>query len=862
MELASLFVRIGADMRDLQNSLTQAERQVVQFGRRMERIGGTLTRALTLPLAAFGAHSLKVAADFEGSMNRVQALSGATGDALEAMEAQAKELGATTQYTASQAADAMGFLAMAGFEAEQIMGAMPSTLQLAAAAQMDLSRAADITSNILTGFGLEVDELARANDVLVTTFTSSNTSLEQLGEAMKYVGPVAQSAGVAFEEVAAAVGLLGNAGIQGSMAGTSLRGALSRLVKPTGAVASELDRLGVQTLDAEGRLLSLTEIIEQLEPHAEDTGAMMTIFGQRAGPAMAALASQGSAALRELREELEQSGGTAQRIADTQMRGLRGAVLELRSAFEGLQLELTKSGGALDALTGMVRKLADVLRGLNEVDAETAKWVISIGVTVAAIGPLLLILGKLTAGVVGLATALSVSLLPLIAVGGPVLIGLGALSAAFVKAKLDAAAAAEGVKRAADQMRESIGEMTGSQAADRFREVDEQLRRVRELEQRQRELRAELSSIPIGSQERGAAVRELNQIADALRTMPSGDDLREEWRQLVRQMSDARSTAVQIGNAVEDEVVESFDNAADSVDTLIDKMRELDQIIRYTPREISIRDPEIASERDRRPEPAGALSLTPVEAHGERPGREIRDRGVGMQFLDGLQDQVMGLITSFGPLAAAAAALKPVFDGLIDALSPVLSTLAEPLRIIGQLIATQITPLLKLLAPPLRLLATVSSYVVESLGVLVRSIGKAVNALPFVSARGVIAAGQDMIDSARRQRDALNNTGEDVDDFGDAVREATDALTNVPRVLSLEWLRWRASGAGGGVTAPGGGGLTPRNPIDTAPRHPVEGYPQFEVRVHLDGREITSSVESHVVRNQWRGGTSRLATSF
>ncbi len=175
--------------------------------------GGILT-GLGASIVLLGGAALRTGAEFDSGMRKVAAVSGAAGSEIKALRDIAKELGSTTQFSATQAADAMGFLAQAGFSANEVMGAIPSTLQLASAAQLDLASAADITSNILAGFGLEVSELGRANDVLVKTFTSANTDLVQLGQAMKFVGPVAKAAGVSFEETAAAVGLLGNAGIQ------------------------------------------------------------------------------------------------------------------------------------------------------------------------------------------------------------------------------------------------------------------------------------------------------------------------------------------------------------------------------------------------------------------------------------------------------------------------------------------------------------------------------------------------------------------------------------------------------------------------------------------------------------------------
>ncbi|KKL79336.1 hypothetical protein LCGC14_2015830, partial [marine sediment metagenome] len=311
------------------------------------RAAGGVFTALGASIALIGIKALKVGADFDSGMRKVIAVSGAAGDEIKGLRDIAKELGSTTQFSATQAADAMGFLAQAGFEANEIMGAIPSTLQLAAAAQLDLGSAADITSNILAGFGLKVEELGRANDVLVKTFTSANTDLVQLGQAMKFVGPVAKAAGVSFEETAAAVGLLGNAGLQASLAGTSLRGSIVRMLNPAKNAQKAMARLGLSAKDADGNFVGFKGIVEQLEKSTikqtdsvEFAALAMEIFGQRAGPGMLALVSQGSKALKELTTELENSGGTAARIAKVQMEGLKGAFLEFKSALEGVTIAI------------------------------------------------------------------------------------------------------------------------------------------------------------------------------------------------------------------------------------------------------------------------------------------------------------------------------------------------------------------------------------------------------------------------------------------------------------------------------------------------------------------------------------------
>ena len=412
--------------------LNGLQRDFRRIGRQLQGIGRSLTIGLTTPIAAFGALTLKSAGHFEAAMNKVGAVSGATVGELNDLRNAAKDMGATTQFSASQSADALSFLAMAGFSARQSIAALPGTLQLAASAQMGLADAADIVSNVLSGYGMEVSELARVNDVLVKTFTSANTDLRQLGEAMKYAGPIASAAGVSFEEAAAAIGLMGNAGIQSSMAGTSLRGAIGRILQPTAAAAAAMRNLGLSFTDSEGRLISFDQIISQLAPHADDAGLFMKLFGQRAGPAMAALVSQGANSLVRLRGELENAGGTAERIASAQMKGLNGAMKRLASAFEAVQIAISNSG-LLDFATQMADRLAAILTQLSTVNPGLLRLgTIAAGLAIA-IGPLVLAAGFLAASFAAIApivVSLTVPIASLATVAGVVVKAWGPLTQA------------------------------------------------------------------------------------------------------------------------------------------------------------------------------------------------------------------------------------------------------------------------------------------------------------------------------------------------------------------------------------------------------------------------------------------------
>jgi TP901 family phage tail tape measure protein len=411
--VGSAFVDIRADTTrfesdlksSLDNSVKTASGQVKKFGsatneslmvvsKRMSDVGKDLSKKVTLPLVALGTGALITAGNFEAGMNKVRAITGGTEADIKQLSDQAKELGSSTKFSATEAANAMSFLGMAGFDTNQILGAMPGTLQLAAAANMGLAEAADITSNVLSGFGIEVDQLGSVNDALVKTLTRTNTDLSQLGQAFKFVGPVAKGAGIEFNEVAAAIGLLGNAGIQAGMAGTSLRGAITALLNPSKQVSGIMQSLGLNVKDANGELLPLNEIIEQLEVSGASTGEMMQIFGQRAGPAMMALVEQGSEALRGLTEELDNSGGTAENIANIQMEGLNGAMTELKSAVEGFMIALGESG-LLKAMTGFTKFLSTTVRALGNMNPVFLTTVTIVGAFAAALGPLLIVSGSL-----------------------------------------------------------------------------------------------------------------------------------------------------------------------------------------------------------------------------------------------------------------------------------------------------------------------------------------------------------------------------------------------------------------------------------------------------------------------------------
>jgi TP901 family phage tail tape measure protein len=301
--------------------------------------GRQLVGAVGIGAAMFTA-PIMAAANFEQAMAKVGAISRASDADLKQMTATARELGAKTNWSASQAAEGMQYLSMAGFSAQDSIKSMPGMLSLASAGGIELGAAADIASNILSGFNLEAAEMGRLGDVLTNTFTSSNTDLNMLGETMKYVAPVAAATGVSLEQAAAMAGKLGDAGIQASQAGTSMRAIINRLAAPTGKSAQVLEQLGIKTLDANGNLRDLPEILKDLDKAMAGFGSgaraemTSTIFGLEAASAATVLLNQaGKDNLQNYADKLKETGSAA-RVAKEQNDTFFGATKRLGSALE------------------------------------------------------------------------------------------------------------------------------------------------------------------------------------------------------------------------------------------------------------------------------------------------------------------------------------------------------------------------------------------------------------------------------------------------------------------------------------------------------------------------------------------------
>lgn len=339
------------------------------LGQRMGKLAlamGPVALASGVMLGAFGS-CVSTAAGFEDQIAKVGAVSRATGPELKALEAKARELGATTQFTAVQVGEAEQYLAMAGFSAKQNIDALPGVLNLAAATATDLGRAADISSDILGAFGMKAAEMGRVADVLAMTCATANTNMELLGDTMKYVAPVARTAGLSIEETAAMAGLLGNVGIKGSQAGTTLKAMLNKMAAPSKEATALLQKLGITLKDQAGNLKSPVGILGELAGKLQGMGsaqqiaAMKTVVGEEAIAGFAELIKKGgTGALVEYIQKIRESGGACDKMAAQMNNTLAGSMRSLGSAWESLQITIGKVflpvvRAVVDALTKLVR---------------------------------------------------------------------------------------------------------------------------------------------------------------------------------------------------------------------------------------------------------------------------------------------------------------------------------------------------------------------------------------------------------------------------------------------------------------------------------------------------------------------------
>ena len=298
--------------------------------------------AVSAGLTAASGYAVKVGSDFESGMSEVAAISGASGKALQALADKAKEMGSTTKFSATESAEALKYMAMAGWDTDKMLSGLPGVMNLAAASGENLGTVSDIVTDSMTAFGMAADEAGHFADVLAQASSKSNTNVALMGETFKYVAPVAGALGYSAEDAAVAIGLMANSGIKGSQAGTALRQTLARLAKPTDEVEAAMEDLGISLTDSEGNMKSLGEVMLDMRKGfknlTKDQQAQYaaSIAGQEGMSGLLAIVNASDEDFNTLTEAIQNSDGAAQSMADTMQDNLKGAVTIAKSALEGL----------------------------------------------------------------------------------------------------------------------------------------------------------------------------------------------------------------------------------------------------------------------------------------------------------------------------------------------------------------------------------------------------------------------------------------------------------------------------------------------------------------------------------------------
>lgn len=364
-----------------------------------KNVGKNLTKYVTLPTLAIGGAAVKSGLSFEKQMNRVSAIAGATGKELKALEKQAIDLGASTIFGASDVAKAQEQLASAGFTVNDILKATPGLMDLAAVSGGDMALAAEAAANAINQFGLEMSTTGHVADVYARAAADTNAETADMAEAMKFAGPVASALGLTLEETAAAVGIMSDAGIKGSQAGTSLRGALTRLANPSKDAVALMEDLGIKMFDANGKMYPLEKIIRILQSSfsgltdEQKQQAVTTLFGQNAMSGMLSLINSSPGEFSNLQKSLENSDGSAREMADTINSGLSGSLEGLMGSIETLSINISKTlAPHLNKLVKWLDKVVDSFNGLSQEQQENILKFIGL---FAVIGPVIGIIAKI-----------------------------------------------------------------------------------------------------------------------------------------------------------------------------------------------------------------------------------------------------------------------------------------------------------------------------------------------------------------------------------------------------------------------------------------------------------------------------------
>ena len=386
-----------------------ALQEIAAKGEKLKTVGDNVTNVgkkfmpVTLGVVGLGTAAVKTAADFDSAMSKVAAVSGATGSDLEALWDKAREMGEKTKFSASEAAEAMNYMAMAGWKTEDMLSGIEGVMNLAAASGEDLATTSDIVTDALTAFGLSAKDSGHFADILASASSNANTNVSMMGETFKYCAPIAGALGFSAEDTAEAIGLMANAGIKGSQAGTSLRTIMNNLSGDVKICGSSIGEVTVATTNADGSMRDLSDILADCRTafsglsESEKAAAAESLVGKNAMSGFLALMNAGEADINKLSSAIDNCDGTAASMAETMNDNLAGQLQILKSQLEELAISFGELlMPAIRTIVGWIQKFVD---WLNSMDEGTRKVIVTIALVAAAIGPILIIVGKVISAV-------------------------------------------------------------------------------------------------------------------------------------------------------------------------------------------------------------------------------------------------------------------------------------------------------------------------------------------------------------------------------------------------------------------------------------------------------------------------------
>ena len=404
-DLGTLYVNLKLKD-DATTGLKKASSSIEKIGQSATEVGKTFSKYITAPLTGLGALAIKEFAGFESSMAKVKAITQATSDEMAILTAKARDLGKNTQFSATEVADAMTYMGMAGWNTTQIMDGLEGVLDLAVASETDLAKVSDIVTDALTGFGMEAKDTQAFVDLLASVSRNANTDVSMLGESFKYVAPIMGSLGVSAEDTAYALGLMANAGIKGSQAGTSLRQTMASLADPTKEAQKLMDEYGIAIVEAEDGSVDLRATLDNLKnglsglSEVQQQQTISTLVGTEASSGLMAVLNAAESDVNKLTDATSDYNGVAKEMANTMGNTTKGNVNKLKSAFS--ELLLTVGEELVPIFTKFVEKLTDLVSWFGSLDEGTQGFIVKLGLVAAAAGPVLSTVGSIASGVSGL----------------------------------------------------------------------------------------------------------------------------------------------------------------------------------------------------------------------------------------------------------------------------------------------------------------------------------------------------------------------------------------------------------------------------------------------------------------------------